>query len=251
MKNVVVIIMAGGLGKRMNSNVPKVLHKVGGIPMLCHILFELNNLSNLVTINKILLVVGKYKEIIKEELDKYDTFPNIEFIYQDEPLGTGHAIQCCRNELLKYPESDVLILSGDVPMLKTNTMYSLLDINNEVKMITTILKEPNGYGRIVEKYEKFEKIIEQNDCNKSELKINKVNCGIYVIKAYNLSKYLPYLNNNNSQSEYYLTDIIEIIKREENLEVGMLNIPEERVIEIIGVNTIEQLRELDKLIKIK
>lgn len=139
MKNVVVIIMAGGLGKRMNSNIPKVLHKVAGIPMICHILFELNIFSKIVNINKILLVVGKYKEIIKKEIYKYDIFPNIEFIYQEEPLGTGHAIQCCRNKLLEYPDTDVLILSGDVPMIKTHTMYSLLDIKNEVKIITTVL----------------------------------------------------------------------------------------------------------------
>ena len=248
MKDIVVVIMAGGLGKRMQSSIPKVIHKVAGIPMLCHILLKLKILSNMVTINKILIVVGKYKDVIKEELEKYDSLPKFEFIFQEKSLGTGHAIQCCRSKLLAYQESDVLILSGDVPMLQTITMYKLLAIKNEVKMLTTFLKEPTGYGRIVENDGKFEKIVEQKDCSKEQLKINKVNCGIYAINSDNLCKYLPYLNNNNSQKEYYLTDIIEIIKREEKIDVGMMNISEENAIEIIGVNTIEQLKELDKLI---
>lgn len=247
-KGVVAVIMAGGLGKRMKSSIPKVLHKVAGIPMLCHILIKLKVLSNLVTINKILIVVGKYKDVIKNELDNYDMLPKFEFIFQEDSLGTGHAVQCCINELLEYPESDVLILSGDVPMLQTYTMYNLLCIKNEVKILTTILKEPIGYGRIVEKDGKFEKIVEQKDCSKEQLKINKVNGGIYAIKSNNLCKYLPYLNNNNSQNEYYLTDVIEIIKREEEIDIGMMNISEENIIEIIGINTVEQLKELDKLI---
>lgn len=248
MKDIVAVIMAGGLGKRMESSIPKVMHKVAGIPMLCHILLKLRVLSNMVKINKILIVVGKYIDVIKEELEKHDSLPNFEFIFQAEPLGTGHAIQCCRSELLKYPESDVLILSGDVPMLQTLTMCNLLGIKNEVKILTTIMKEPTGYGRIIEYNGRFEKIVEQKDCSKEQLNISKVNGGIYAIKSVYLCKYLPYLSNNNSQNEYYLTDIIEIIKREENIDVGMINISEENVIEIIGVNTIEQLKELDKLI---
>ena len=250
MKNVVIIIMAGGLGKRMESDIPKVIHKVSGIPMICHILLQLNILSKLVKINKILIIVGKYKDIIRTEIDKYnDYLDDIEYIIQDEPLGTGHAIQCCMDKLMEFPESNTLIpLSGDVPMLSSYTMNALINMDNQVKITTTNLNDPTGYGRIVKIDEKFDKIIEQKDCNKKELEIKEVNCGIYDIKSKYLCKYLPNLKNNNSQGEYYLTDIIEIIKREENEEIGILKMPEEKVYEIIGVNTIQQLKDLEKLI---
>jgi UDP-N-acetylglucosamine diphosphorylase/glucosamine-1-phosphate N-acetyltransferase len=249
MKSIIAVIMAGGLGKRMESSLPKVLHKISGIPMICHILLKLKVLSNIVNINKILVVVGKYKDIIKAELDRCsDILPDIEYVIQDEPLGTGHAVQCCINNLIEFPESEVLILSGDVPLLQQSTMNKLINMNEKVKLITTRINDPTGYGRIIEVNEKFDKIVEQKDCNKRELEIKEINCGIYAIKSEYLCKYLPYLKNDNSQNEYYLTDIIEIIKREEGFDVGMLKISEENVYEILGVNTIEQLKELEKLI---
>ena len=248
MKDIVVVIMAGGLGKRMESSLPKVLHKISGIPMICHLLLKLKVLKYLMNIKKILIVVGKYKDVIKAELEKYDQMPDIEYVIQDEPLGTGHAVKCCINELSEFPESDVLILSGDVPLLQQNTMKKLINMDEKVKLITTTLSDPTGYGRIVKNSEKFDKIIEQKDCNKIELEVKEINCGIYAIKSEYLCKYLPHLKNNNSQGEYYLTDIIEMIKREEGLDVGLLKIPEENIYEILGVNTIEQLKELEKLI---
>ena len=249
MKSIIAVIMAGGLGKRMESPLPKVLHKISGIPMICHILLKLKVLSNIVNINKILIVVGKYKDVIKEELDRCsDILPDIEYVIQDEPLGTGHAIQCCINDLSKFPGSEVLILSGDVPLLSLSTMNNLVNMNEKVKIITTRINYPTGYCRIIEVNEKFDKIVEQKDCNKKELEVKEINCGIYAIKSDYLCKYLPYLKNNNSQNEYYLTDIIEIIKREEGFDIGILKIPEENVFEILGVNTIDQLKELEKLI---
>ena len=247
-KSIVAVIMAGGLGKRMESSLPKVLHKISGIPMICHLLLKLKVLKHLINIKKIIIVVGKYKDIIKSELEKYDQLPEIEYVIQDEPLGTGHAIKCCINELSEFPDSDVLILSGDVPLLQQNTMNKLINMNENVKIITTVLYDPIGYGRILKNVNKFDKIVEQKDCNKKELEIKEINWGIYSIKSEYLCKYLPHLKNNNSQGEYYLTDIIEIIKREEKQDIGILKIPEENVYEILGVNTIEQLRELEKLI---
>jgi len=171
MTSIVAVIMAGGLGKRMESSLPKVLHKISGIPMICHLLLKLKALKYLININKIIIIVGKYKDIIKTELEKYDKLPEIEYVIQDEPLGTGHAIKCCINELSEYPESDVLILSGDVPLLQQHTMNKLIKMNEKVKIITTILSDPNGYGRILKNGEKFDKIVEQKDCNKREIEI--------------------------------------------------------------------------------
>lgn len=248
-KSVVAIIMAGGLGKRMESDVPKVLHKVCDVPMINHILIKLKQLSNIVNLEKIIVVVGKYKDQIQAVINEIDAIHNVVYVTQPEPQGTGHAIMCCKEELLKHPESDILILSGDVPLLSINTMQSLLNVPNDIKLVVTNLKDPTGYGRIVLKDGIFDKIVEQKDCTNEELQITTVNCGIYCIKSSLLTQYLSYLNNNNKQGEYYLTDIVEIIKTRENVDVGLLHIHQKRVYEILGVNTIQQLRELEEIMR--
>jgi UDP-N-acetylglucosamine diphosphorylase/glucosamine-1-phosphate N-acetyltransferase len=246
-KDVVTIIMAGGLGKRMGSNVPKVLHKLAGIPMLCHILLKLKVLANIVNIRKILIVVGKFKDVIEEELKQFHDLPDYTFVMQSEALGTGHAVQCCIPELSVYPNSETLILSGDVPLIRPYTMNKILSIPSAVKIITATVKDPCGYGRILRNGDSFKKIVEHKDCSTTDLEINEINCGIYAINNAYLCKYLPSLNNNNSQKEYYLTDIIEIIKREEQIEVGSYEMPQEDQYETTGVNTLEQLKELEKI----
>ena len=245
-KDVVVIVMAGGLGKRMGSNLPKVLHKLAGIPMLCHILLKLKVLANIVNIRKILIVVGKFKDVIAEELKQFHDLPDYDFVIQPEALGTGHAVQCCISELSVYHNSETLILSGDVPLIRPYTMNKILSIPSSVKIITATVKDPCGYGRIIRNGDSFERIKEHKDCNTSDLEINEINCGIYAINTAYLCKHLPHLNNNNSQNEYYLTDIIEIIKREEQIKVGTYEMPQEDQYETTGVNTLEQLKELEK-----
>ena len=247
MDSSIVIIMAGGLGKRMNSDLPKVLHNILEKPMLVHII----NQAKLINPIKILIVVGKYKNIIKQTLEQYmDININKQIVFIDQPiaLGTGHAIQCCRDELLNYDDlSKVIILSGDVPLLKFSTINNMLENFNKVKIVTTKFNNPDGYGRIIEKNNKFLKIVEQKDCNEEEKLIKRVNCGIYIIQLSILCKYLPYLSNNNSQNEYYLTDIIEIIKINENIVIDIHDISEKNQYQIMGINTSEQLLELEKL----
>jgi bifunctional UDP-N-acetylglucosamine pyrophosphorylase/glucosamine-1-phosphate N-acetyltransferase len=111
------------------------------------------------------------------------------------------------------------------------------------------MDDSTGYGRILIKNDKFVKIIEHKDCDETQLRIQKVNTGIYCIDSSLLYSYLPYLKNDNKQGEYYLTDIIEIIKREEDIDINMFEIEKEKSIEIMGVNTLEQLKELELLIK--
>ena len=248
-KSIVAIIMAGGLGKRMESNTPKVLHKVGGIPMINHILLNLKEISTFVNLEKVIIVVGKYKDQIKDIIEELVDLPKIVYVMQEVPQGTGHAIMCCKNELVEHPHSNVLILSGDVPLLSTYTMKNLLSMKSDVKLIITKMDDPTGYGRIVINDGIFEKIVEQKDCSKQELEIVEINGGIYCIKSNLLCKYLSYLRNDNNQSEYYLTDIIEIIKIHEKIDVDMLEIENEKKYEIIGVNTVQQLLELEELIK--
>ena len=242
----IVIIMAGGLGKRMNTIYSKVLMEVKGVPMIVRLLRTLSSVS----IDKIIIVVGKYKEQIKTVIDTF--FPNtttnaiIEYVIQEEPLGTGHAIMCCKDELIKYPESQVLILSGDVPLITTETIHSLIQLQSSVNMLITELPDPTGYGRIVlhKNSQEFDKIVEQKDCTEEELQISMVNGGIYCIKSAFLYNNFKFLKNNNNQSEYYLTDLIEIIKREEHVTIGLLHVNKD---EIIGVNTLEQLVSLNKI----
>ena len=159
--SVVAVIMAGGLGKRMESDIPKVLHKVNGIPMINHILIKLKQLcaKDAVHLEKIIIVVGKYKEQIQSIVNEVTDVNEVVYVTQPEPKGTGHAIMCCKDELLKHPESDVLILSGDVPLLSTYTIKNLLNMRCHVKLIVTNLDDPNGYGRIVIKDGKFDKIV--------------------------------------------------------------------------------------------
>ena len=252
-KGLVVIIMAGGLGKRMNSELPKVLHKIAGVPMICHILTKLTELSSVKP--SVMIVVGKYKQIIEEtindflqEKDLQFLIEKIQYIDQIEPMGTGHAIQCCRSELLKYPNTNVLILSGDVPLISSQLMMKMVTNLNIIRITVTCLENSTGYGRILEKDGKFDKIVEEKDCNAEQKTIQKVNCGLYAIDCNTLCHYLPYLKNNNSQNEYYLTDIIEIIKCEERIDVEMCEISKESQHEIMGVNTIQQLEELEKLL---
>jgi UDP-N-acetylglucosamine diphosphorylase/glucosamine-1-phosphate N-acetyltransferase len=252
-ETVIAIIMAGGLGKRMESDKPKVLFEVCGVPMIVRILKTLKKLSFSVNLAEVIVVVGKYYEEIKCVIDKFDDLPKITYVLQENPLGTGHAVICCKDEFKKYIniDSSALILSGDVPMISVDTLKNLIRQNNDIKLITTNINNPTGYGRIKLKDNIFEKIIEHKDCNEEELKITQVNCGIYCIKTKMLYYNLIYLNNKNSQAEYYLTDIVEIIKREECASVGLLNISNEKAIEIMGVNTASQLRELEELIQNK
>jgi len=240
--DVIVIIMAGGLGKRMESDIPKVLHEIGNQPMLYRVITQARQLSP----HKILIVVGQYRSIIESTLKMYTTLDDIEFIDQPKALGTGHAIMCCNDYLQNCPDKKVLILSGDVPLITSKTMNDMIDNLHKVKIMVAIFDNSHGYGRIIEKNGLFDKITEEKDCSNDEKNIKKVNCGIYAFDSCTLCKYLPSITNNNSQQEYYLTDIIEIIKNKENIIVDMYEIDTENHIEICGVNTKNQLIELNQ-----
>ena len=250
-KGLIVVIMAGGLGKRMDSDLPKVLHKIGNLPMIVHLLMEIKVLEKTHKINKILIVVGKYREIIQKTIELYLDTNRITFIDQPNPLGTGHAIQCCVEEINQYKNHNALILSGDVPLLSAELMYNMVKNVSVARLMTAIFLESHGYGRIVETKTQenttFDKIVEEKDCNAEEKKIKKVNCGIYTFDCEILCKYLPHLKNNNAQKEYYLTDILEIIKNNEKVNIETYNIEKENHHETIGVNTKAQLDALEKM----
>lgn len=222
--------MAGGLGSRMNSELPKVLHELDGVPMIRRVV---NSALEIDETSLIYVIVGKYRNLIEKCLPQDND--RIFFVNQTEPKGTGHAIQCCRDELLKYgDETRVLILSGDVPLFSTESMRSLLNYSTKSAVIvSTLLEEPRGYGRVVDS-----KIVEDKDCSDYEKTICNVNCGIYAFSNRFLCQRLPTLNNQNAQNEYYLTSILDHVDKD---DVMLFEIKKDKQHEVRGVNTKEEL----------
>ena len=238
----VVIIMAGGLGKRMNSDLPKVLHHVKNKPMLIRVI----NTALKTNPQRIFIVVGKYYEIIKSTIEEYGLSEFIEFVIQDEPKGTGHAILCARNLLRENRK--VLILSGDVPLISKTTICEMLSSESSVCLLATRLENPTNYGRVIIENEEFQYIVEEKDCNEEERKCDLINSGIYVFDETMLCNNLQYLTNNNAQQEYYLTSMVEIIKKNEGVNVCVRELSQSNQHEIMGVNTTEQLSQLNSFL---
>lgn len=242
MRNI-VIIMAGGLGKRMKSTLPKVLHPVDGIPMLVHILKTAESLKPV----QILLVVGKYREVICEEIQKYVNIKKITFINQQNPLGTADAIKCCLTQLKKFSNTKTIILSGDTPLITRNTLIKLSNNCKYANVLTTILENPTGYGRIIENTQnKLVSIVEEKDADHLTKKINKINGGIYCFNTDLLIQFIPQISNDNAQNEFYLTDIFSIINTELGNVISNINIDTTSQYEILGVNNPSQLEFINK-----
>ena len=233
-----VIIMAGGLGKRMQSSIPKVLHMLLHKPMLVHVIENAKRLNP----KKIYIIVGKYKNVIESTLRTYVNMKDIEFVLQPEALGTGHAIQCALSKL--EPNQNVLILSGDVPLLTSQTMQSMIT-DSPVSLLAADIDEPTGYGRIVQENGKFTKIVEEKDASEEEKKIHTINAGVYCFQSEMLIAHLPKINNENAQNEYYLTDIFEILNSMD-VDMRVVLLPSSKAMEMTGVNTKEQLEELEQ-----
>ena len=238
------IILAGGLGKRMNSLLPKVLHIVNGKPMICHVIERALELHS----EKILIVVGKYKEIIKKTIEEYITTDKIRYIIQEEPLGTGNAIMSCIHFLKSIntlEDERFLILSGDVPLIKYNTLMYLTNLKkNENCLLSFILENPKGYGRILSNENReIQKIVEEKDCTDIERNIHSVNCGIYSLNFKTLLLSLK-IQNENMAKEYYLTDLIELAYKdgEPFYEFVLSN---EKHNEIANNNTQEDLEKIN------
>ena len=243
MPNLSVIIMAGGLGKRMESSIPKVLHHLQSKPMLVHVLEKAKHLNP----ERVYIIVGKYRRIIEETLKQFLNIDSIIFVDQPDALGTGHAIQCVRPYLL-HDTNKILILSGDVPLLTSQTMLSLVT-ESRVSLLATIVDDPTGYGRIVKKNGSFIKIVEEKDSSEEEKKIQLINAGVYCFTSEILCNYLPLINNKNTQQEYYLTDIFELIRNGNNEEMEVVVLPKQKGTELTGVNTKEQLQALEYKLK--
>jgi len=256
MNNLAITIMAAGEGKRMNSSLPKVLHLFKGIPMLIRIILEVIKLNP----NKIIIITGKYDLLIKTTINKYFENNNninitlteytkiqeIIFIKQNIPNGTGDAIKCT---LSNYDDNEnVLILNGDTPMLSSSLLNNFLKNLHTAKILVSRFDNPYGYGRIVyDDKNNFIEIIEEKDCDEYQKNIKIINAGIYLFNAKLLKKYIPLIDNKNAQKEYYLTDIIKIIRSiDPSINIKTYLIDDNLKYQISGINTQEELKNLEE-----
>ncbi len=235
------VVLAAGKGKRMKSDIPKVLHRIGGMPMITIIINTLIELK----FDKIIIVIGHEGEQIEKELADYP----VEFVWQREQLGTGHAVMMAK-ESLKDFDGVTLIALGDVPFLSKESINLLFDVYNRTKSKSTclsaILDDPTGYGRIVRESdtEFLKEIVEHKDADESVLIINEINSGTFCYDNQTMFQMLDLIGNDNSQGEYYLTDTIKLL-HDKGMRVSV--VPAEDPDELRGVNSIDQLDELAKL----
>ena len=195
-----VVILAAGKGTRMRSSLPKVLHKVAHKPMVQHVIDAAKDLNS----ENVSVVYGHGGEQLQEAL----AHNSVNWALQAEQLGTGHAVKVADDFM---PDDDtVLILYGDVPLIKTSTLERLLAIKPDqgIALLSVKLDNPTGYGRIIRENDKVVGIIEQKDASAEQLLINEVNTGIMAVNGKLLKEWLGNLSNDNAQGEYYLTDVI-------------------------------------------
>jgi bifunctional UDP-N-acetylglucosamine pyrophosphorylase/glucosamine-1-phosphate N-acetyltransferase len=234
---ITTIILAAGKGTRMCSDLPKVLHKIANRPLLRHVYdmsYQLNN-------NVIKIVYGHGANLVRKVLADID----VSWVEQKQQLGTGHAVQQVSDQI---SDSDiVLILYGDVPLLKLSTVKGLLaNVSDKTLALLTVkLKNPTGYGRIVrDSSGKVTKIVEEKDASITEKEIVEGNTGIMAVEGNKLKKWLNQLSNDNAQGEYYLTDIIEMAVAD---QITIITTQPESVDEVLGVNNRIQLSHLERV----
>jgi len=234
-----IVIMAAGKGTRMESDIPKVLHKLLNKTLLNHVIDASLGLNP----RKIVVVVGHEAQMIKDSVESKEVLYSL----QTEQRGTGHAIMQTREHLESF-EGNTLILSGDVPLIKKSTLLSLIERQKkggyDACMLTAKINNPEGYGRVIrDENNNLKRVCEHKDCEPDQLLINEINSGIYIFNNKILFQLLPKLRNNNSQSEYYLPDVLTMIVNS-NGNIGLEK--SNNFIEIQGVNTMEQLLSLEK-----
>ena len=239
--SVSVIVLAAGKGTRMNSELPKVLHKVLGKSLLSHALDTLSFSDNK------LVVVGHEADLVIDSLP-----PSIKNILQKDQLGTGHAVSTVINsEVFKKSKSDfTLVVPGDVPGINDGDIELLINkvktTSSPVGFLTALVEDPFGYGRIVKNNEEI-KIVEEKDCSEDERAINEINSGIYCFKTEFLIENIDNLNTQNAQGEFYLTDLIGIANNQKQ-DIVIVQVDEDS---IKGINSMSQLNEVEDIMQKK
>lgn len=240
--NACAIVMAAGKGSRMQSKYHKGTHKVCGKEMINIIIDKLKACG----INEINVVVGKHKESVMEVTKDR----NVSYSFQEEQLGTGHAVLCAE-DFLKDKDGDVLVFACDMPLFEENNILNLINTHknedNSSTIVTSFVDDALSYGRVVRECGKIVFIKEFKDCNETEILINEINTSIYCFKIKDLLNGLKQINNLNSQNEFYLTDVIEILVNQ-NKKVGSISVSSD---EVIGVDSRVQLHNANEILREK
>jgi bifunctional UDP-N-acetylglucosamine pyrophosphorylase / glucosamine-1-phosphate N-acetyltransferase len=236
----VAIILAAGKSTRMKSDLPKVLHPVGGRPMIEHVL----DATRAAGVERIVVVVGHQAERVEQALAHHK---DVEFALQSEQNGTGHAVMMCADALADH-DGSVLILAGDTPLLRGSSLARLLAVQkdeNAAAVIGTAVTDANeGLGRIVrDPHGEFVKIVEQRDATPEQLAIREINTGCYVFDNQLLFNALKRVRTDNQQGEYYLTDCPAILLSDGQRVVASDSLD---IVEAKGVNTPEQLADVER-----
>jgi bifunctional UDP-N-acetylglucosamine pyrophosphorylase/glucosamine-1-phosphate N-acetyltransferase len=230
-----VVILAAGQGKRMKSDLPKVLQPVAGRPLLSHVIDAAQVLEPAATY----VVYGHGGDRVREALKD----EQVSWVLQAERLGTGHAVMQAVPDI---PDDHVvLVLYGDVPLIRASTLADLLALcgPKQISVLTMIVDDPTGYGRVIRNSrDQVQKIVEQKDASKKELKVQECNTGVLTAPAKLLKKWLKKVKNDNSQGEYYLTDVIALAVAD---KVAVEPLVVRNVVEVLGVNDKVQLAEVE------
>ena len=245
-EKIYAIILAAGKGKRMKSELPKVLHKLRGQALINWVLDTVIDLS----VERTIVVVGFGRDLVLEHIHCYYDIEKVQFAVQEEMLGTADAV---KQALPLLPDSGtVLVLCGDVPFLTSRTLSRLLichrDTGAAATLLTAMAEVPTGYGRVVRSSDDGSvlRVVEQQDASVEETAIREINSGTYVFELFPLREAISLVKNVNAQSEYYLTDVIHILRRQGNRISALVA---ESPWEVEGINSSEQLEALNQKFK--
>ncbi|MEP1447339.1 MAG: bifunctional UDP-N-acetylglucosamine diphosphorylase/glucosamine-1-phosphate N-acetyltransferase GlmU [Paraglaciecola sp.] len=230
-----VVVLAAGKGTRMKSSLPKVLHSIGGKPMVQHIIDTVNKLNA----TNIHLVYGHGRQQLQDRL----SHNTLSWCLQDKQLGTGHAVQQAIPHI--KDDEDVLILVGDAPLIKETTLEQLIAVkkNADLALLTVELDDPTGMGRIIRQGDQVTAIVEHKDASLQQRQIKETNTGMMIMGGKDLKRWLSNLNNNNAQGEFYLTDIIEMAAKEgKSIQASQPS----SAIEVEGINNRVQLAAIER-----
>lgn len=242
-RSCLTIVLAAGEGTRMRSSIPKVLHKVANLPMICHVFNNVQNLKQ----NNICFILGNQADIVKETIKSFAKDKNIQiaFCEQKERLGTAHAVLSAESELAKLYD-DVIICFGDTPLIQTDDLLKArkyLTNNCDIVVLGFNSNNPYGYGRLITKDEKLIDIVEENEATPEQKLITSCNGGIMAINGKIALNLLKQIKNDNSKKEYYLTDLIKIANKQ-NYKAKAIIVDENS---LLGVNTLAQLNEVENI----
>ena len=239
-----VLILAAGLGTRMKSDRAKVLHRLDGRPLIEHVCQTAMSLKP----KKVLVVVGHQAEEVKNTVCTSFGETTVEFVVQEKQLGTGDAVNAARHHF-EENGSTLLVLSGDVPLIRAETLRELIAVHRLEEAACTILTvrldDPFGYGRIVRGDSGFERIVEQKDATDTQREIAEINSGIYCFDSRRLFAALSRVETNNAQGEYYLTDVPRLLLEDNEIVALFLH---DRPVEVEGVNDRKQLAAIERMI---